>query len=287
LRKQAKTEYGCVNHERTQGLDMKAIFDELQDARVVFDCNNSQAAYIDHEGVIHMPTDCSTVSSATLVPVFFNVCVQGDKGHCLNTGMQQQINEQTLERLEGHYGKDARFQELKASLHQLSKDESMDPNRTALLINQFIQENNGYAGINCYGGKDRTGYELALITHEKIAEELKVDRSDPQMAEVKVQLLRSNGIASQTANDNVGEVPLKLTRYDLELYDTKTAKGKLHRIADGVNAAFVTVKPAFRGKLGLSHLLISPTPGQIYNESKPASGNQKMKRIFQHFSQKK
>lgn len=283
LQKEAKTEYGCVLHERTQGLDMKALFDELQDAKVVFDCKNSQAAFIDHEGVIHMPTDCSAgVSSAKLIPAFFNICVQGDK--CQNTGMQQQINEQTLNRLENHYGNDERFQELKTSLRELSRDASMDPNRTVLISNQFVQENNGYSGINCFGGKDRTGYDLALITHDKIAKELKVNPSDPQMAEVKTQLLRPDGIASQTANDNTGEIPLKLTRFDLELYDTKTSEGKLHRIADGVNAAFVGVKPILKQKLGLSFLSISPTPGQVYNESAPIKSTQKMKRIFQHFS---
>lgn len=267
LQKKASKESECVIHERTQGLDMKAIFDELEGKTVHFDCKGSEEAYIDEEGAIHMPEECALegVPDAKLNTVFFNICVQGAKGHVVNDGMQKCINDATLNKLRGEYGETKEFKALETSLNELSESESHDPNDSVLLVTKFLQNMKGYSGINCYGGKDRTGYALALITYSHAGDERRVDPSDPELKKVGPHLLRSDGIAAKIAHDNADHTVLKLSRWDLSLYNMDTLKGKMLRAAHACSGLWKEVKKAIKKRVGLPTLEISATPRQVYD----------------------
>ena len=293
LGKPANNEAGCIIHERTQGLDMKAIFDELKDSSLVFE--NIAAAYIDEEGKIHMPEKCAVkgLLEAKLNPVFFNICVQGTKGSTLNKGMQGAINDQALKDLKEAYPDSDELKKLEESLVRLGQSEKNDPNESVLLVAQFMQKNSGYTGINCFGGKDRTGYSVALITHAKVAELVKkvpelakTDVFDPAMKKVGHQLLSSEGIAAKTAEDNADHTTLKLTRFDLLLYDTASIKGKTLRIAHGIDGLYLALKPMFKKMIGMSPLSISSTPGQLHKEDQNIQTLSKTNSIFDQFFSK-
>ncbi len=56
MTKPPERDRGFVNNERTQGLDMKALYDKLDGAEVVFNIENPDGgAYFDDSGKIHMP----------------------------------------------------------------------------------------------------------------------------------------------------------------------------------------------------------------------------------------
>ncbi|HEV8050926.1 MAG TPA: hypothetical protein VGP47_00410 [Parachlamydiaceae bacterium] len=283
LNKGANNESGCIIHERTQGLDMKAVFDDLKNATLIFE--DVAAAFIDEDGKIHMPLNCSAdgAKEATLRPVFFNICVQGSKGHMLNIGMQKAINDETLDGLREHFGDKPEFQALEAALTEMEKSEKYDPNEAVLLVSQFIQKNGGYSGVNCFGGKDRTGYALALISHAKIAELAKKDVSSPEMKKIGHQLLSSKAIAAKVAEDNADHTTLKLRRYDLKLFDVESTKGKMVRASHIVGAAYLTAKPMFKKMFGTSPLSVSSTPGQLYKDDVNISTSSKTHEVFDNF----
>jgi len=285
LNKPAIKESECVIHERTQGLDMKAIFDELaggndKGKEIVFDCKGKQQAFIDDEGRIHMPTDCGK-GTANLRPAFFSICVQGESGDTLNVGMQRQINNETIEKLKSTYGKTDEFIRLQNSLATLSLNADIDPNKTVALINDFVQTNGGYLGVNCFGAKDRTGYVCALITHNivaKLARKAIENKElegpiylDLEMIRIGHQLLKENGVAARVANDNAGHTTLKLTRFDLSLYNTGSAKGKMLRMSHGCNGLAMVILQRSKAFVGLSPLQVSSTPGQLYKDEYEAA----------------
>lgn len=263
LKKGSNNEGGCVIHERTQGLDMYAIFNELQGATVIFE--DIEAAYFDDAGQIHMPKKCAAegVESADLNPFFFNICVQAESGYPLNDGMQKVMNDESLERLEAKYGQKEEFIKLKDSLASLEHNDQ-DPNESVLLLTQFIQKNEGYSGIKCFGGKDRTAYAVAVITFAAIAKLAGIPVASPEMKEVGHQLLRAEGIAGKIAKDNADHTTLKVTRWDLLLYDVKSPRGLMLRIAHGIDALFLATKPRFKKLVRKTPFSISSTPGQAY-----------------------
>jgi len=280
LAKDSVTLFGCVIHERTQGLDMKAVFDELQGAKVVFDCKQGQSSYIDHEGIIHMLPRCakSGVIETTLDTALFNVCVQGTT--TVNTGMQLSVNNSTLNKLEKKYGTNDHYKKLKAKFDQLSRDKTLDPNIVVLGITQFVQSQNGYTGMNCFGGKDRTGYAVALNTHSKICELTKLSPSDPAMKEVGFKLLDKDGVAAQIARAGADHTTLKLSRFDLLLYDTTSNKGKMKRVAAAINGAGIFIKQTIWTRV-YNAPPASSTPGQIYRHESVTKA--KADSFFKHF----
>lgn len=287
LQKQANNESGCIIHERSQGLDMKAIFDELEGAKLIFE-KGLTAAYVDEEGTIHMPKTCAAegVTKASLNSVFFNICVQGAKGHTLNEGMQKVINDEALAKLKPVYGETGEYKALVKSLNELSTSEKFDPNASVLLVTQFLQKYGGYSGINCYGGKDRTGYAVALITHAKIAELAGLKVTDPKMGKIGHKLLSPKANAAKVAQDNADHTTMKLTRLDLQLYDTGTVKGTMLRIVHGVNGVFLGLLPILRKMAGRSPLSVSQTPGQIYQERPNIQTSNKTNNVFYRFLSK-
>lgn len=278
LNKVAVKEYGCVIHERTQGLDAKAVFDELRGAKVLFDCKPHQEAYIDDEGQIHMPLTCASagVKSLELNPVFFNICVEGSKEHIFNVGMQKYINDEALANLEKYSGNTPEFTQLKQALTLLTANSKTDPNQVVLLTTQYFHKQGGYCGVNCFGGKDRTGYNLALVTHAKLAEMAGRAPDDPEMGKIGRKLLSTKGIAALVAKDNADHTTLKISRIDLSLYDLETRKGKMLRMAQGCDAAYLKIKSEVKKELGFSGLMESSTPGQLYR-AKPSHHSIKSK----------
>lgn len=265
LKKPANNEAGCILYERTQGLDMKALFEELDGATVVFD-EDIAAAYIDDEGQIHMPKDCAAegVESTTLNTVFFNICVQGFEDHLLNDGMQKAINDKTLDKLRQQYGKTPEFKALEMSLQKLEKSDGYDPNEAVVMVTQFIQKNGGYSGLNCYGGKDRTGYAIALITHAHLAKLAGISLFAAAAKKWGHQLLRNGGVAARIAKDNADHTTLKLLRKDLLLYNTNSIKGKMLRAAHFCDGAGMAIMKKIKLFFKLSPLTQSSTPGQLY-----------------------
>ena len=274
LQKKTRNQHGFIMNERTQGLDMKAIFEELDGAEVKFD-KGLKDPYIDEKGGIHMPQEYLSKDPAvatetkTLNSVFFNICVQsGNKSHMKNDGMQKNINDKMLEKLRTEHGGKQEFQDLETSLKKLTQSEKNDPNQTVLLVTQFLQKNGGYSGINCYGGKDRTGYATALITHSHLKAEAK-GKADPKSIDSQAknwgqQLLSSKGIAGQIANDNADHTALKLTRTDLELYGSSIKGHNLLRTAHRCKLGVNIIRNKITGTNSASL-----TAGQLYKEEAP------------------
>lgn len=266
MQKPSKNEHGLVLDEKTQALDMKALFDELQGAELLFDCREGEAAYIDEEGKIHMPQKCAAdgVTSAQLDTVFFNICTQGSSGHTLNSGMQKAINDDALEKLKKSHPDNQILPLLSWSLKSLETDPSQDPNDTVLLATLLVQEEGGYTGINCYGGKDRTGYAVALLTHHHLKKMDNLSSNSPAAKKWGHQLLSTKGVAAKIAEDNADHTVLKLSRKDLELYDISSLKGKMLRVAHAISGMIKGIVKIFKETLGLNALSTSKSEGQLY-----------------------
>lgn len=269
LRKRPTNEKGLMLDERTQGLDMKALFEELEGATLLFDCEEGEASYIDEEGEIHMSKNCAQTGTerTTLSTSLINVCTQGDLRHTMNTGMQKTINENALEKLRAQYGQTEEFISLENGLKRLSNDPQYDPNEVVLLATLFFQKQGGYTGINCFGGKDRTGYAVALVTHHHVLNLSGKKREDPEAKEWGHQLLSKTGIASNIAQDNADHTALKLSRKDLLLYDIHTVKGKMLRGADAAQGIFAGVEKSLKSLFKKSQISASDSPGQLYKPS--------------------
>lgn len=266
MQKASKNEHGLILDEKTQSLDMKALFDELEGTELIFDCTGDETAFIDEQGKIHMPVHCSVegVLQTKLETVFFNICTQGSSDHTQNNGMQQAINDEALAKLQKRNPTSESLKTLMTSLENLSTDSKQDPNDAVLLATLHVQEQGGYAGINCFGGKDRTGYAVALLTHHHLTE---LDRLSPQSPAAQKwghQLLSRKGVAAKIAEDNADHTILKLTRVDLFLYNLDTLSGKMHRGAHAISGLFKVAVKTSKELLGLDSLSISKTEDQLY-----------------------
>lgn len=248
---------GCVIDEKTQGLDMKAIFDELDGTQVVFDGEEGEGAYFDTEDKIHMPKFYAKqgISEATLQTAFFNICVQGPSDHLINKDLQKVLNDEMLEKFRPAYETMEEYKALKDALSKLSENSKYDPNEAVLAATQFLQKLNGYVGINCFGGKDRTGYAVALITFMQISR-LAEHPSTELLSRWGKALLSEDGIAIKIAKDNAGQRALKLTRTNLFLF--KQAGG----LVGAKNTAKAVVGEVTKRARNKS-FTTSRTPGQI------------------------
>jgi hypothetical protein len=273
--KKPKDESGFIMNERTQCLDMKAIYDKLDGAAIVFDVASSAAPFVDESGVIHMPKDCAApkVEKTTLRTIFANISGQGNTR---NYGIQKEINREALEKLGQLKAKAMTPQEkesyehLKTLLEMLdAKFTMMDSFKVAAQLTEFMHSLNIYMSVNCYGGKDRTAYLEAVNTHLHLKKMLKaqypqekrVPLSKKDRALLKrwnLELLSEASVAAGVIQDNAGHTIIKLSRFDLELYETTTVKGLATRIQDLTRAG----KMFAHGK----QTSISDTPGQLYND---------------------
>lgn len=244
--KASKNEHGFINNEKTQTLDMMSIYDRLDGAVIRFDMEDAPDAgpYIDIEGNIHMPKALKPQGNRDVImsTVFMNVSAQG---HVCNDGLQKFINDEAIKKLQSLAAiglvNAAKFKKLNDSLIELSDpNKDNDPFKTSHLAVQLMQDC-GYASVDCYGGKDRTGYLLALVTHDSLASLLeKVGGEwEKDLTRFDMELLKDNGVAAEIVKDNTGQTFLKLLRKDLELYHLETDSGKSMRKDHFIGAAKV------------------------------------------------
>lgn len=245
---------------------MKALFDELEGATLHFDCQDGEEAYIDEEGMIHLPKNCAAngIESSTLTTAFFNICAQGSSERTQNSGLQQGFNAETMEKLRNRYGNSDEFHALEVSLARLSRDPKLDPNDTVLATTLLIQKLGGYSGINCFGGKDRTGYAVAQLTHHHVCKLGKKAKGSETAKEWGLQLMGKKGVGSRIAQDNADHTALKLTRLDLKLFGTDTLKGKMVRVAQLAKGVVMGTKKFLIESLGTTYISESETKGQLY-----------------------
>ncbi len=267
MQKTSKNDLGLVLDEKTQGLDMKALFDELDGASLLFDCEEGETAFIDEEGKIHLPPTCASgIKESQLSTAFFNICSQGPPERTLNSGMQAAINSEALEKLERMFSDTPEFVKLKEAFQKLTNNPEYDANHAVVAATQFMQKQKGYTGINCYGGKDRTGYATALVTYQCLLDMSHLPSDSPEAETWRRQLLSKEGIAGQSAGQNTNVTILKLTRIDLTLYDTSTLKGKMLRGAHAASGLVNGAKKMLKDTLHLDSLSISDTEGQLYKK---------------------
>lgn len=258
-KKASKEASGFVNSERTQMLDMHAIYSEINGKQVFFDVEDSpdKGPYFDKDGNIHMNRSFyrgkAPHEPVNLNTVFLNISAQGNTQ---NMGMQRAINTKALADLEKMAKKGLfdpkELEKLKTAL----EDPRSNAFKKSLLAMQLISKA-GYASENCFGGKDRTGYAVAFLTsaclekalkkrEEEIAKETGIEiqgEVEEQMSKWDEQLLSNEGVAAKIIKHNTGHTTLKLTAYKLDLYHTGTRAGRARRIADYYKGLRVLTAP--------------------------------------------
>lgn len=238
---------GFTTDESTQALDTKAIYDEFDHKTILFDVEDGPDAgpYMDLDGQIHMPKSCKDskleADSTTLRTVVFNISTTINTD---NVGMQKAINEEAMTQLEA-LGKQldpqaqAKIAALRNEYFNPEGNEDPikdDPFAAAAAVVKLISEL-GYSSANCYGGKDRTGYTLAKITHAHLE---KLVEGDPKAKKLTTrwgqELVGDDSTLSEVIYDNANHRALKLTAYNLDLYSPNTVGGGAKRIGDIVEA---------------------------------------------------
>lgn len=249
MEKKAKTEFGCVIHERTQGLDLKALYDELEGAVIHFDAKEGASPYIDREGNIHMPKECGpNVTQTTLHTVCFNISVQGDTS---NKGIQAEINQEAIAKLKQlNYPKN-QIELLQKALGKCKRGGNK-AFKAATLAVQLLQSKQAYVGVNCFGGKDRTGYLLASVTHDMLKQQCPKASKD-QLRQWGWELIDQGSVASEIAKENADHTVLKLLTPGLKLYGG--LRGIAKRTRDFAKSAWTAIKSGIR---------VSKTAGQAY-----------------------
>lgn len=263
MQKKGKNEHGCVLHERTQGLDMHAIYKLMDGKKVVFDLRDDLVSglgpYQDEDGTIHMPVSCSDgLQETTLETLFFCTSVQG---HTANEGLQKTINDEAMAKLKKLRDSLPPDDPTRAEVDKQIRDLNKSLYASALFRKAFrtprqamevIQTLGGYGSVDCYGGKDRTGYLCAVITDtqlKKILNSGSVPNSSGLLATWQKKLLSKKGVGGGIAFDNAEHTVFKLTGVNLKLYTASK------RVSHGVKSALVT----------LGGTKFSSSPGQMYD----------------------
>lgn len=250
---------GVVLSEHTQGLDMKALFDLLDGETIVFDLDEEGGPYFDEAGIIHMPKAFSEVESTTLRTVLFNVSVRGMTD---NTHAQELINTEALVKLQA-FSQDAEHnRHLQKLIERLSHEVQYDPYETACEAVLTLQAAGAYVGLNCYGGKDRTGYVSAMVTHHHLKAVL--SHGSPTRSKTLKRwgrhLVSKRGVAAKIAFENTGYRIIKIGKFTLKLYNTSSIAGKMQRTAALIETISVGLKAKARGGYNLSN-----ARGQLYD----------------------
>lgn len=237
--KNGKDESGCILNERTQGLDMLAVLNRLDGKKIKFDIEPDDAlsygggAFIDDVGNIHMPKsaarDGTTVS--ILHTLFFNISVQGNTD---NKGIQKVINDEGIAKLK-------KLNNLtNEESEELHKSFSGDKNLAARgLVNHMTKI--GCASVNCYGGKDRTGVLLALLTKSALKNNFG-NLYDKMVGDWKNQLTSESGVAGKIAKANANHSILKVLAPNFALYPLS------NRILHLFGALLMSLQAAFLGQ---------------------------------------
>lgn len=277
--KAAKNEFGCVLNEKTMALDMQAIFEQMQGKTVHFDMDGDGCYQADN-GDIHMPKrfnpseDLNAPKTTRLHTVFFNISVQGNTG---NVGLQADINSNAIKQLKAYIDAlpevtarqktakndfQKRLGDLKVKLENVSEDKTFE---VAQELTQLEVDLGAYTGLNCYGGKDRTGYAAAFHTHQQLVSGNRPpqpDSSDKRITRTKRErladealsrrwgwaLLGGDGVAAQIANKNGDHRVLKLKGTRLALFGMGTAKGKALRFWHALQGLGLFLTTAYRLK---------------------------------------
>lgn len=256
MTKAGKNEYGCILHERTQGLDTSAILRDFDGATIKFDidddgANAGKGPYRDENGIIHMPKSCRSghLNETTLETLCLCTSVQGNTS---NSGLQKAINDEAIAKLRkiessavGAQTKiGSQIKQFTTSLNRFWLFRK--PFRTPRVALELIHNLGGYATVNCYGGKDRTGYLLAVMTDAQLKKILvswsglkkgKLGKAEKALRKKwKAELVSEKGIGARVCKDNADHSVFKLTGVNLKLYTPAS------RVQNGVKAYKVAQK---------------------------------------------
>lgn len=251
LDKGVKNEYGSIFNERTQGLDTMAALNFLDGKKIVFDVKEGGGSFIHLDGTIHMPEKCQAggVKQATLSTAFLNLSVQG--GNLKNSGLQEAVNDKGLKKLTELGIPEVEIKKIKEMLRGISGIAGFsmtgDVNKTVCKIIDSMNKKEFYVSANCYGGKDRTGALLALLSKfalKKTAPEAFTKREE----EWKKQLTSETGVMAQVAEANAGHTVVKAQARNTALF------GARERLRHYIGAAM----------LGLRGSAESQASGQLF-----------------------
>lgn len=201
-----------VNSEKTQALDMKAIYDSFDGRTIVFD-EKETYPFIDEKGRIHMPSSLHEAGpcTTTLTTNFFNMSVQGNTK---NQGAQREINDAAVHKM-------MKRGQRNNALFIANKIENLggssnDTNEHIADVVELLQGQGHFVSIDCYGGKDRTGYLLAVVTFRKLMKSAKSETA--QEVQWKDQLVGKSGILCRVISENIGTTVAKLSALSLNLF---------------------------------------------------------------------
>lgn len=234
-RNKNRSKEGFVHNERNQMLDMDALFDTFQGYTLVFD--GSGPFVEEGQKKIYLPQkftkDSGQPRTLTLQTVFFNVSVQGLKS---NTGEQRDINLKNLAKLEelldqastdkpyakylygklgGNKGGLAKLKRrLKTVKKQMEKNKKSNYAVAKELALIFSDMQAG-VGINCFSGKDRTGYLMILLMMDGFKKTLGLthlsDKAKSSLkSQFKAKMYAKDGIAMQVVRQNTQFLLLKI-----------------------------------------------------------------------------
>lgn len=276
-KKPEKNKNGFVNNERVQLEDMQFIMNEMKNKTIIFDVKDSEdplldGPFIDENGHIHMPArfykeehNDETIPNLKLDTVLFNISVQGDTK---NTKPQKTINAQAL-------------QDLKKIIEdiEMSESDKIEINKIFDNINNGLYQGNAspksiikywevvenilllYSklflitkgafkfSINCYGGKDRTGYAMALLASSLFRNDILAQSSLSEKEKEKIMvewdlfLMSDRAPLVAVVEDNTGQKGVKLSDiFGLDLFhmwdSSKGLKMRLRSIINGLMANF-------------------------------------------------
>ncbi len=278
----------CLN-ERSQALDAAAIYGILQGKTLVFDGEEGSAIRRDLENpdVIHVPKNFrqggDPEQHVKLNTSYLNISIAG---HLDNEGDQANINEEGFNRLKAAVD-EARLsgsltpaQQIRArrllgrirqGTQRGTKGGSFDVVADATELMSMI----GHASVNCYGGKDRTGYVCAVHDNRKMVQylqenyptDVRYDKGSAHMAKLGLEMLSYKGLIIGVIRDNNSMSVMKLARGDLNLlldgegFDFLKGAGRL-----AINGVQFTegILPSFVRKVGNSLTNVEKGEGNIY-----------------------
>lgn len=248
FRGERKNKEEFVHSESTQALDMKAIYDELNNRTIIF--GDYDAPFIDDENNIRMPMSCRKEEEgaqlpeqeyrATLKSNFFNISTQLNTS---NVGAQQAINDAAMKKMRAN-GLHAEAITVHENLGKI--ESSNDAYNTVADLVIMLQEKGHYISEDCYGGKDRTGYSLALTTFKKLLSNPDYTPTDEEKEAWRKQIIAEDGIFRTIIEENTGVPDAKLMALGLDLFTSKEMGGLLLKGAAakvGFGKRGPTVKP--------------------------------------------
>ena len=284
MTKPPERDRGFVNNERTQGLDMKALYDSVDGAEVVFDIENPEGgAYFDDSGKIHMPKAFHADQSSPegepkttkIKSLFFNVSVQRNTN---NEGLQRAINQDAISKLEklASSGTDEHSASLELIKDLLARSKIEDPYVITEEIVDLMRKLNCYVSLSCYGGKDRTGYVAASATRRT----LKSLASSPAiLKQWQRELLSDSSNLLRIVFDNAKHNSFKITKPSPELYGVEDAEGARLRLKHIRRSSGVWVAQLIERKIkGRSPIFDAARPSQLYGDRSSVTSRHKVKK---------